>query len=122
MRIEVSHPSTCRKEPMPITALILDKLTSVGVSVPLLEIDGNDDNLFITEDNTSAYRHVYLRIRFDDEFYNNDPVYFVEAFIRQHSGGDISYQGNRLEFPPEDIPNVIGIIAHRFMGYVANAC
>ncbi|MBD0788014.1 hypothetical protein HUO09_16800 [Vibrio sp. Y2-5] len=121
MKTVVAEFALPRREPNEVSKLVLKRLADMGVDVAVLELDDSDDNFFwSTRDNGELYHNPYLRIRLDDDFYSDTPVYFTELMLRQHSGGDISHDVNRdtcLEFLPSEIDQNIQRVCDIYIKY-----
>lgn len=76
------------REPMEITKAVLALLDSKQVVVPLLEIDGQRDSLFVTVRKKDHLSGIYMAIDLDVD----TGFYEVSISDRSHSGGDPTFQ------------------------------
>ncbi|PSU31714.1 hypothetical protein [Photobacterium lutimaris] len=117
MEIVLQEHGSDRISPMDITLAVVQILSDRDKSIAVLEIDDDNDNLFCTtRDDGELYHNEYLQIRLDKDFYKDAPVYFIEIFERQHSGGDIS-QRELFEFFPNEIEHNLLCICDAYTDY-----
>lgn len=124
LKVIVAEGSLPRTEPNGVVVSVLKQLENLGIDVPLLELDDDDDNLFFSVNHRDLHCNAYLRVRLDSEYYSNTPVYFIEPMLRQHSGGDISYVENQtyfLEFLPSEMSQNIQKVCDIYMAFTRNA-
>ncbi|WP_141707109.1 hypothetical protein [Vibrio genomosp. F10] len=120
MKTVVAEFASPREEPNELSKLVIKQLAEMDIDVILLELDDNDDNLFLSiRDNGELYHNPYLRIRLDNEYYRDTAVYFVDLMLRQHSGGDIAHGSVdcELEILPTEINQYIHPICQIYIEY-----
>lgn len=104
-----------RTQPLAVTASVINALLEKGITVPIVEIDDDADNLFLTPSAGGDLIHEeYLQIQLDENYFTDSPVFFVEVFERQHSGGDIGLE-ELLEFLPSESEQFISQIAAAYI-------
>lgn len=82
MNVVLADASSSRIVIMETTSEVVAELLKRGVNVPLVEIDGNQDNLFVAVRDKDYLSGVYIGIEHDDGMVN---IWLNE---RGHSGGD----------------------------------
>lgn len=82
MNVVLADASSSRIVIMETTSEVVAELLKRGVNVPLVEIDGNQDNLFVTVRDKDYLSGFYISIEHDDGMVN---IWLNE---RGHSGGD----------------------------------
>lgn len=82
MNVVLADASSSRIEIMETTSEIVAELFNRGINVPLVEIDDNQDNLFVSVRDKDYLSGFYVGIERDDGMVN---IWLNE---RGHSGGD----------------------------------
>ncbi|GAB6264280.1 hypothetical protein [Photobacterium sp. R1] len=82
MNVVLADASSSRIVIMETTSEVVAELLKRGVDVPLVEIDGNQDNLFVAVRDKDYLSGFYIGIEHDDGMVN---IWLNE---RGHSGGD----------------------------------
>ncbi|EJL6492325.1 hypothetical protein R7D97_25540 [Vibrio sp. Vb5031] len=104
-----------RFQPLAVTESVLNALLEKGITVPIVEIADDADNLFLSPSAGGDLIHEeYLQIQRDESYFTDSPVFFVEIFERQHSGGDIGLE-ELLEFLPSESEQFISQITAAYI-------